>query len=162
MGSDTEYVTVFRSAETDAENEAAQAYDRLAAAGLDAQVFGDDAPGVVEGSYEVRVPQQQAGDAERILSIPVAQAVADPGHSLDMETVFSGQSAAGEMEALAVRAVLDASGIPSVLVGTPQIPSLPFSVQVPKSMVEAAKSALAEAQAAGPEAAEQAVSGLNA
>jgi hypothetical protein len=164
MGSDIEYVTVFRSAETDAENEAAQVYDRLAAAGLDAQVFGDDEPGVIEGSYEVRVPAPQSGEAERILSTPVVRQAADPGHGLDMETVFSGQGAASEMEAMAVRAVLDASGIPSTLVGAPQIPSLPFSVQVPKSLVEAAKAALAEAQAAGPEAAEaaeEAVSGPN-
>jgi hypothetical protein len=158
MGSEIEYITVFRSAETDAESEAAQAFERLTAAGLDARLFGDDAPGVVEGTFEVRVPEAQVGEAERILAAPAPATAADPGHALDLETIFSSQNAGAEMEALAIRAVLDANGIPSTLLGSTQIPSLPFSVQVPRVLVDAAKAALAEAQEAGPEAAEQAES----
>ena len=156
MASESEVVTVFRSAETDAESEAAQVCERLAAAGLDAEVAGDDVPGVIAGSFEVRVPAEQANDAERVLAAPAPAVAADPGHGLDMVAVFRSQSNTAEMEALGVRAVLDASGIPSVMVGSSSIPSLPFEVHVPKSLLEEAKTALAEAEAAGPEAAEQA------
>jgi hypothetical protein len=42
------------------------------------------------------------------------------------------------------------------VVGTPQIPALEFQVQVPKSRLEEAERVLAEARAAGPEAAAEA------
>jgi len=35
------------------------------------------------------------------------------------------------MEATQIRSVLDASGIPCVVIGSSQIPSLPFEVRVP-------------------------------
>jgi hypothetical protein len=57
---------------------------------------------------------------------------------------------------MAVRAILDSYNIPSVTVGSAPYPSLPVEVRVPKIMLEAARTALAEARAAGPEAAEQA------
>ena len=92
------------------------------------------------------------------MSSAAPAAPADPGHDLDLEAVFSSANHGAEMEALAVRAVLDAGGIPSVLIGSSQIPSLPFEVRVPRSMLDQAKAALAEAEAAGPEAAEESAS----
>jgi hypothetical protein len=80
----------------------------------------------------------------------------DPSHDLDMVTLFSSQNHDAEMEADAIHGVLDASGIPSIVVGTSQIPAFEFQVQVPKSRLEEAERVLAEARAAGPEAAAEA------
>jgi len=80
----------------------------------------------------------------------------NPSHDLDMVTVFSSMNHDAEMEANAIHGVLEASGIPSIVVGTPQIPAFEFQVQVPKSRLEEAERVLAEAQEAGPEAAAEA------
>ena len=80
----------------------------------------------------------------------------NPSHDLDMVTLFSSMNHDAEMEANAIHGVLEASGIPSILVGTPQIPAFEFQVQVPKARLEEAERALAEAQEAGPEAAVEA------
>lgn len=158
MENQGEWVTIFRSAETDAESEAARVVDRLQAAGIDAQQTGDETPGVVTGTWEVRV---LAGDASRAESIvagfdPEEAPEGDASHALDLVTIFSSQNVDAESEALAVQAVLEASGISTVLVGTPQIPSLPFEVQVARDRVAEAERVLAEARAAGPAAAEEA------
>src|SRR4051794_8027520 len=60
----------------------------------------------------------------------------DPGHELDSVTVFSSQTDDAEMEALAVRGVLEANGIESVVVGSTTIPSLEFQVQVSRDQAE--------------------------
>jgi hypothetical protein len=52
--------------------------------------------------------------------------------------------------------MLEAAGIPSVVVGPSVIPSLDFQVQVPRSQAAEAERVLAEARAAGPEAAMEA------
>jgi hypothetical protein len=70
--------------------------------------------------------------------------------------LFSSANHDAEMEANAIHGVLEASGIPSIVVGTPQIPSLEFQVQVPKSRLEEAERVLAEAKEAGPAAAVEA------
>jgi hypothetical protein len=80
----------------------------------------------------------------------------DPSHDLDMVVLFSSANHDAEMEANAIHGVLEASGIPSIVVGTPQIPSLEFQVQVPKSRLEEAERVLAEAKEAGPAAAVEA------
>jgi hypothetical protein len=80
----------------------------------------------------------------------------DPSHDLDMVTLFSSASHDAEMEANAIHGVLEANGIPSIVVGAPQIPSLEFQVQVPRARIEEAERALAEAREAGPSAAVEA------
>jgi hypothetical protein len=80
----------------------------------------------------------------------------DPSHELDMVTLFTSGNHDAEMEAQAVQGVLEANGIPSILVGTPQIPSLDFQVQVPSSRLAEAERVLAEARAAGPTGAAEA------
>jgi len=80
----------------------------------------------------------------------------DPSHDLDMVTLFSSLNHDAEMEANAIHGLLEANGIPSIVVGTPQIPAFEFQVQVPKSRLEEAERVLAEAQEAGPEAAVEA------
>jgi len=79
----------------------------------------------------------------------------NPSHDLDLETVFTAAGTTAEMEAISIRCVLDANGIPSVLMGAPQYPNLPFYVKVPKIAAERAYEVLREAREAGPEAAEE-------
>jgi hypothetical protein len=80
----------------------------------------------------------------------------DTSHDLDMVTLFSSPNHDAEMEANAIQALMEASGIPSILVGAPQIPSLEFQVQVPKARLAEAERVLAEAREAGPAAAAEA------
>ena len=80
----------------------------------------------------------------------------DPSHDLDMVTLFSSLNHDAELEANAIHGVLEANGIPSMVVGTSQIPSLEFQVQVPQSRLEEAERVLAEAREAGPAAAVEA------
>jgi hypothetical protein len=60
------------------------------------------------------------------------------------------------MEAMAIHSILEANGIPSVLVGASTLPVLEFQVKVPKVRLEEAERTVAEAKAAGPEAATEA------
>ncbi len=83
----------------------------------------------------------------------------DPSHDLDMAALFSSSAHDAEMEAMAIHGILEANGIPSILVGPTTIPSLEFQVQVPRSRLEEARTVLADARAAGPAAAEEASEG---
>ena len=85
-----------------------------------------------------------------------AAVAGDISHDLDLATVFESQGAEGEMEAMAVHGVLVANGVEAVLVGSSSLPNLPFMVQVPLEAREEALRLLAEAQAAGPAAADEA------
>src|SRR3954451_4363569 len=80
----------------------------------------------------------------------------DPSPELDVVTIMELQGVSGEVEALSLKSILDASNIPSVLVGTSTLPNLSFQIQVPATEVDRARAAIAEAQAAGPAAAVEA------
>jgi Putative prokaryotic signal transducing protein len=80
----------------------------------------------------------------------------DRSHDLDMVALFISSNHDAEMEANAINGLLEASGIPSMVVGTAQIPSLEFQVQVPRARLEEAERLLAEAKDAGPAAAAEA------
>jgi len=86
----------------------------------------------------------------------------DPGqdellntHALDMVTLPGG-SVCTEMEADMIRGVLDANGIPSLVSAAAQYPTLGFEVKVPRGRVLEAERLVADALAAGPEAADEA------
>jgi hypothetical protein len=163
MASQGEFVTVFRSADRDADAQSSAVRIRLIEAGLAAVVVGDDEPGVVVGSYEVRVPAGDAARAEQVLAADEAapeeeSEPADASHDLDLVTVFSSQNRDAEMEANAIHGILEANGIPAVVVGSAQLPVLPFEVKVPRGRLEEARRAIAEAQEAGPALAEEAES----
>ena len=152
-------VTVYRSGDSDSDDDANAVSRYLAANGLNAIVFGDDQAGVIKGSAEVRVPANQVERAEALLPNfdPDAPLVADPSHDLDLTTIFSGMGTTAEMEATAIKSVLEASGIMSVLVGdSAPLPNLEFQVQVARTDAERALEILREAQAAGPAAAAEA------
>jgi hypothetical protein len=59
------------------------------------------------------------------------------------------------MEALAVRVLLESSGIPAVLVGAPQYPVLPVEIRVPRLHAVDAERIIEESRRAGPAAAEE-------
>jgi len=80
----------------------------------------------------------------------------DASANMDMVTLFSSSTVDGEMEVNNIHFMLEAAGIPSVVVGPSVIPSLDFQVQVPRSQAAEAERVLAEARAAGPEAAMEA------
>jgi hypothetical protein len=80
----------------------------------------------------------------------------DENAGQEMVTLFSSSNVDAEMEANNIHAILEASGIPSLLVGTSVIPSLEFQVQVPRESLEEAEKVIADAQAAGPDAAAEA------
>lgn len=90
------------------------------------------------------------------------QQAANPSHELDLESVFEASGAEGEMEAMAVHALLIAADIPAVMVGSSSLPNLPFEVQVPHDHVDEARRRIAEAEAAGPSAAEEAEKAMEA
>lgn len=153
-----ELVTVFRSADHSAEAEAAAVRDLLASAGLSAELLADDAPGVPSGAWEVRVPPSEVSRAEALIDArqPELEQQGDNSHAFDLVTVFSSDAHAAEMEAMGIRSVLDANGIPSVIVGSSVYPNLPFEVRVPSNHLEDARSVIEESRAAGPQAADEA------
>ena len=61
-----------------------------------------------------------------------------------------------EMEAMSLKAILDSNGIPAFVVGGSMMPNLPVQVRVASADEERAKAVIAEATAAGPEAADEA------
>src|SRR5690242_4847914 len=81
---------------------------------------------------------------------------ADPGPEEAMVAVFSSSNHDAEMEPMAVRGVLEANGIPAVVVGPHILPNLEFQVQVPEHLAAEAQRLIVEASAAGPEAAAEA------
>ena len=76
--------------------------------------------------------------------------------SRKMVPFFSSSNHDAEMEALSIHSVLEANGIPSILIGPGSLPSLEFQVQVSEERLADAVQAVAEARAAGPAAAAQA------
>jgi hypothetical protein len=149
-------ITVYRSADSNADEDAKTIHELLVKGGFDARLFGDNALEVVEGSYEVRVPRAQGEAAERLIAerataddpIPV-----DPSHDLDLVTVAMTDGTTGEMEAMAIQSVLDANEIDSVIVGNSTLPNMGFEVRVAEEEQGDAAAAIEAAKAAGPEAA---------
>ena len=80
----------------------------------------------------------------------------NPSHDLDLVTLFRSSNIDAEMEANNIHSMLEASDIPSVVIGATSIPSLEFLVQVPRAALEEAQRLLEDARAAGPEAAAEA------
>ena len=80
----------------------------------------------------------------------------DVSSELDLVTIFASSNFDAELEAGNIHGVLQAAGVPSVIVGASVIPSLSFEVQVPRARLEEAERLLREAQANGPSAAAEA------
>ncbi len=79
----------------------------------------------------------------------------DLSDDLDLVTVFHSEEHDAQSEVQIVRGLLEAGGVPCVVVGGPEFPNLPYEVRVPKARVEEALTLIAESQSAGPSAAEE-------
>ncbi|HLK69901.1 MAG TPA: DUF2007 domain-containing protein [Bryobacteraceae bacterium] len=87
---------------------------------------------------------------------PQDESSVDTSHELDMATLYSSQGVDAEMEADVIHGILESNGIPSFVVRATGVPVLGFEVQVPRARFEEAEQLIAEARAAGPEAAAEA------
>jgi len=153
-------VTVFRSMEMD---ECRSAADLLNSASLSAAILDDTAPGVPSGACVVQVPADQQGRAEALLAAaPEASEEMTEGDSmtpgLDLtEPVYHSEgSTTAEFEATAIKSILDANGIASVIIGDAVLPTFPFEVRVAKKDLATARELIDAQTEAGPQAAEEA------
>ncbi|MBK5291533.1 MAG: hypothetical protein JJE04_07665 [Acidobacteriia bacterium] len=156
MDASTDWINIFRSADSGATEEAAVVSGVLEQAGIASVVLEDDAPDVPPGTVVVRVAAGQEQRAERALAAS-RNRVPDPvdnSASLNLVTVFEGVGLTGELEALSLRGVLDANNVASVLEGSSTMPNLPFLVKVARMQEAEALQMIAEARAAGVETVE--------
>ena len=72
-----------------------------------------------------------------------------------MTPVFSSSNFDAEMEAMAIKAVLDGNGIPATVVGSRVLPMLEFQVQVPQHLLAQARQVIREARQGGRRAADE-------
>jgi hypothetical protein len=80
----------------------------------------------------------------------------DETDSSTMVPVFSSSNHDGEMEAMAIKGLLDANDIPAMIVGPHVLPTLEFQVQVPTDLLEKARQTIREARQGGRQAASEA------
>src|SRR5438105_15059304 len=144
-----ELVTVYRSMDPDAQEDCETIASLLTAEGLAPVILDDEAPGVPEGVYEVRVPEAEAARAEEVIAnnpLPDEVAEVDDAHELDLETIYHSEGGAtGEVEAMGIKNVLEANGIAAVIVGDSVLPNFPFEVRVAHEQAERAKALVDEA-----------------
>ncbi len=156
MSNELDLITVFRSMDTEAKDDAECVVDLLAEAGIAAVLFDDSSPGVPEGVFEVRVPAPDSARAEELIKenpLPDEAEEVDPSSELDLETIAS---AASEMEAQSIKNLLDANGVAAVLVGDSVLPNFAFDVRVARDQAAAARKLVVDAQTGGPASAEAA------
>jgi len=152
-------VTVYRSMDADAAEDADCILELLTDAGIRAVLLDDSAPGVPEGVFEIQVPAPDAARAEEVIADnPLAEddeeaEEVDPSSELDLETIASATS---ELEAMSIKNLLDSNDIAAVLVGDSVLPNFPFEVRVARDQAERARILIANAEQTGPAAAEEA------
>jgi hypothetical protein len=157
MDNAPEFISVFRSEGRQAREDAAEVREQLAAAGLDASVYEEKE----SGAWEVRVPEEQGEKAGQIISVNQPD-WASPGESVDTSsdfdqvTIYVSETALGEMEAMSIKSLLNAAGIPAFIVGTPALPVFSFQVQVAREQAEEARKVVREAQEVGAQGADEA------
>ncbi|HKD06408.1 MAG TPA: hypothetical protein VKB79_10950 [Bryobacteraceae bacterium] len=81
---------------------------------------------------------------------------ADPSPDEAMVPAFSSSNHDAESEALIVKGILDANGIPAIVAGPTILPNLEFQVQVPEHLLGEAQRLIDEARQAGSSAAVEA------
>jgi hypothetical protein len=156
VSNEPDLITVYRSMDADAKEDAEVIVELLTDAGIPAALWDDSAPGVPEGVFEVRVPAPDAARAEQLIAenpLPEEAEEVDDSSALDLETVAS---AASEMEAMSIKNLLDSNGIAAVLVGDSVLPNFPFEVRVARDQAARARVLIADAETIGPAAAEEA------
>jgi hypothetical protein len=156
VSNELDLVTVYRSMDPDAAEDADCIVELLTDAGIQAVLRDDSAPGVPEGVFEVRVPTADAARAEQIIAenpLPDEAEEVDPSSDLDLETLVGATS---EMEAMGIKNLLESNGIAAVLVGDSVLPNFPFEVRVARDQVGRARILIADAEKRGPAAADEA------
>ena len=156
MSNEADLITVYRSMDAEAKEDAESIVELLTDAGIQAAMLDDTAPGVPEGVFEVRVPAHDAARAEELIAEnppPEEAEEVDDSPALDLETIAS---AASEMEAMSIKNLLDSNGIGAVLVGDSVLPNFQFEVRVARDQAKRARILVADAEQIGPEAAEEA------
>ena len=160
MSDEQNLITVFRSMDADAKEDAECIIELLTDEGVRAALLDDSSPGVPEGVFEVRVPAADAARAEKILAenpLPDEVEQVDASSDLDLETIYSAvSSTTGELEAIGIKNLLDANGIAAMLVGDSVLPNLGFEVRVARDQAARARALLADAETKGPAAADEA------
>lgn len=153
-----ETVTIFRSADPGARDDAAKIAEMLRTNGVAATLLDDSAPGVPAGAWEVRVAAADSSRADELIAAhPIQDELSNPSksHAFDMVTVFR---TGVELEAMTVHALLQSNGIDAMIVGDARLPNLPEHVRVPRERVTEAKRLIASALATGSAGAEEAES----
>jgi hypothetical protein len=154
-----ETVTVFRSADPTAQDDATRIAEMLNAQGVAATLLDDSAPGVPAGAWEVSVSSEDSTRADALIAAnPIEDEFSNPSesHRLDMVTVFR---TGAESEAMTVQALLESNGIEAMIVGDARLPNLPEQVRVPRDRITEAKRLIAAALATGSAGAEEAEAG---
>jgi hypothetical protein len=158
MGS-PDLVTVYRSMDATAKEDCETIVEILNDRNISAIIVDDTAPGVPEGTFEVRVPAADSARAEAIIDenpLPDEVEEVDDSEDLDLETIFHSDGTMAEVEAVAIKNVLEANGVAAVLFGDSVLPNFGFEVKVARDQVENARKLIAQAEADGPAAADAA------
>lgn len=148
MNNEANLITVYRSMDADAKEDAEGILELLDDEGIQAVLLDDSAPGVPEGVFEVQVKPGDQKRAEEIIAenpLPEEAELVDPSSNLDLETIASATS---ELEAMSMKNLLEANGIATVLVGDSVLPNLAFEVRVARDQVAEAHAVIADAERA--------------
>lgn len=154
MSSTADLVTVYRSMDATAKEDCETILDILNGRGIAAMMVDDSAPGVPEGTFEVRVPAADVAFAEQLVAEnPLADEVeeVDNSDNLNLETIYhaEGSGPIAELEAMGIKNLLESNGIAAVLVGDSVLPNFPFEVRVAQDKAELARQVIATAQTTG-------------
>jgi hypothetical protein len=160
MTASSDLITVYRSMDADAKEDCESIVEMLRDEGISAVMLDDSAPGVPEGTFEVRVPAGDAARAEELIDenpLPDEVEEVDNSSELDLETVFhiEGSSVTAEVQAMSVKNLLQSNGIAAVIVGDTVLPNFPFEVKVAREQATRARQLIEDAESVGPEAAEE-------
>jgi hypothetical protein len=155
MSASADLVTVYRSMDAGAKEDCETLVDMLRDEGIPAVMLDDDSPGLVQGTFEVRVPARDAAKAEKLIAenqLPDEVEEVDDSSNLDLETVFHVEGSGGlaEMQAMNVKNLLESNGLAAVLVGDSVLPNLPFEIRVARQQADLARRLIADAEESGP------------
>jgi hypothetical protein len=160
MTASSDLVTVYRSMDAGAKEDCQSIVDMLSEEGISALMVDDSAPGVPEGTFEVRVPARDATRAEHLIDenlLPDEVEQVDDSSELDLETIFhiEGSSVTGELQAMSVKNLLESNGIAAVLVGDTVLPNFPFEVKVAREQATRARKLIEDVESTAPAAVEE-------
>jgi hypothetical protein len=159
MTASSDLITVYRSMDATAKEDCESIIEMLNEEAISAVMADDSAPGVLEGTYEVRVPAADAARAEKLIDenpLPDEVEEVDDSADLDLETIFhiEGSSMTGELQAMSIKNLLESNGIAAVLVGDSVLPTFPFEVKVAREQAESARKLIEDIEREGSAAAQ--------